>query len=154
MAGAAAEPVVFEAQPLSGDGLAQLQRDAYVIHDADTEVPPTSLRGKIFRRFGVRSALRVLMPLGSKVFGSLFFLSRQTDRFSEDDVDFARRAPDHPALRLSHEQLAAAARRRAESRETAARLEAQVATLTRELESRSGHRRVVGQSKQGEDVLG
>jgi len=153
MAGAAAEPDFFEAQPLSGDDLAQLQRDAYVIHDADTEVPPTSLRGKIFRRFGVRSALRVLMPLGTKVFGSLFFLSWQTDRFSEEDVDFARRVADHLALALSHEQLAEAARRQAESRETAARLEAQVATLTRELESRTGHRRVVGQSKQWKDVL-
>ena len=153
MAGATAEPDFFEAQPLSGDDLAQLQRDAYVIHDADTEVPPTSLRGKIFRRFGVRSALRVLMPLGTKVFGSLFFLSWQTDRFSEDDVDFARRVADHLALALSHEQLAEAARSQAESRETAARLEAQVATLTRELESRSGHRRVVGQSKQWKDVL-
>jgi len=153
MAGATAEPDFFEAQPLSGDDLAQLQRDAYVIHDADTEVPPSSLRGKIFRRFGVRSALRVLMPLGTKVFGSLFFLSWQTDRFSEDDVDFARRVADHLALALSHEQLAEAARSQAESRETAARLEAQVATLTRELESRSGHRRVVGQSKQWKDVL-
>jgi len=153
MAGATAEPDLFEAQPLSGDDLAQLQRDAYVIHDADAEVPTTSLRGKIFRRFGVRSALRVLMPLGTRVFGSLFFLSWQTDRFSEDDVDFARRVADHLALALSHEQLAEAARSQAESRETAARLEAQVATLTRELESRSGHRRVVGQSKQWKDVL-
>ena len=93
------------------------------------------------------------MPLGTKVFGSLFFLSWQTDRFSEDDVDFARRVADHLALALSHEQLAEAARREAESRETAARLEAQVATLTRELESRTGHRRVVGQSKQWKDVL-
>jgi transcriptional regulator with GAF, ATPase, and Fis domain len=93
------------------------------------------------------------MPLGSEVFGSLFFLSRQTDRFSEDDVDFARRVADHLALALSHERLAEAARSQAESRETAARLEAQVATLTRELEARSGQRRVVGQSKQWKDVL-
>jgi two-component system response regulator AtoC len=153
MAGATAEPDFFEPQPLSGDDLAQLHRDAYVIHDADAEVPPTSLRGKIFRRFGVRSALRVLMPLGTEVFGSLFFLSRQTDRFSEEDVDFARRVADHLALALSHERLAEAARSQAESRETAARLEAQVATLTRELEARSGQRRVVGQSKQWKDVL-
>jgi transcriptional regulator with GAF, ATPase, and Fis domain len=153
MAGATAEPDLFEAHSLSGDDLAQLQRDAYVVHDADTEVAPTTVRGRIFRRFAVRSALRVLMPLGSKVFGSLFFLSRQTDRFSEEDVDFARRVADHLALALSHEQLAEAARKQAESRETAARLEAQVATLTRELEARSGHRRVVGQSKQWKDVL-
>ena len=153
MAGATAEADFFEPQPLSGDDLAQLHRDAYVVHDADAEVPFTSLRGKMFRRFGVRSALRVLMPLGTEVFGSLFFLSRQTDRFSEDDIDFARRVADHLALALSHERLAEAARSQAESRETAARLEAQVATLTRELEARSGQRRVVGQSKQWKDVL-
>ena len=153
MAGATAEADFFEPQQLSGDDLAQLRRDAYVVHDADAEVPITSLRGKIFRRFAVRSALRVLMPLGTEVFGSLFFLSWQTDRFSEDDVDFARRVADHLALALSHERLAEAARSQAESRETAARLEAQVATLTRELEARTGQRRVVGQSKQWKDVL-
>ena len=107
----------------------------------------------MFRRFGVRSALRVPMPLGTEVFGSLFFLSRLTDSFSEDDVDFARRVADHLALALSHERLAEAARSQAESREVAARLEAQVATLTRELEARTGQRRVVGQSKQWRDVL-
>ena len=68
-------------------------------------------------------------------------------------MDFARRVADHLALALSHERLAEAARRQAESRETAARLEAQVATLTRELEARTGQRRVVGQSKQWKDVL-
>src|SRR5690606_27338985 len=57
------------------------------------------------------------------------------------------------ALALSHERLAEAARRDAESRERAARLEAQVATLTRELAARSGQRRVVGRSKQWRDVL-
>jgi transcriptional regulator with GAF, ATPase, and Fis domain len=153
MAGATAEPDIFDLQPLTGDDLAQLRRDAYVVHDVEAEVPAASLRGQIFRRFGVRSALRVLMPLGTEVFGSLFFLSRQTDRFSEDDIDFARRVADHLALALSHERLAEAARSQAESRETAARLEAQVATLTRELEARTGQRRVVGQSKQWKDVL-
>src|SRR5678809_656945 len=38
-------------------------------------------------------------------------------------------------------------------RMSAARLEAQVATLTRELESTSGHRRVVGRSRRWKDVL-
>ena len=71
-----ADPDFFEPQSLSGDDLAQLNRDAYVIHDAEAEVAADSLRGTIFRRFGVRSALRVLMPLGTEVFGSLFFLSR------------------------------------------------------------------------------
>jgi transcriptional regulator with GAF, ATPase, and Fis domain len=153
VAGADIDADLFEPQVLTGDDRAQLNRDAYVIHDAEVELASDSLRGRIFRRLGVRSALRVPMPLGAEVFGSLFFLSRLTDSFSEDDIDFARRVADHLALALSHERLAEAARSQAESREVAARLEAQVATLTRELEERSGHRRVVGQSKQWKDVL-
>jgi transcriptional regulator with GAF, ATPase, and Fis domain len=154
MAGAQVDDPTFWAPvALSTDERVQLQRDAYVIHDAHVEIEPDSIRGRIFRRLAVRSALRVPMPLGSHVFGSLFFLSTQADAFIDDDVDFARRVADHLALALSHERLAAAARRDAESREVAARLEAQVATLTRELESRSGHRRVIGRSRPWKDVL-
>jgi transcriptional regulator with GAF, ATPase, and Fis domain len=138
---------------LSGDDLFQLQRGAYVVKDVEAEVQKGTVRSQIFNQLGVKSALRVTLPLGSHVFGSLFFLSRQTNAFLEDDVDFGRRVADHLALALSHERLAEAARRDAESRETAARLEAQVATLTRELESTSGHRRVVGRSRRWKDVL-
>ena len=153
VAGTETDAELLEPQVLTGDDRTALNRDAYVIHDADAELAPDSTRGRIFKRFGVRSALRVPMPLGAEVFGSLFFLSRLTDSFSEEDVDFARRVADHLALALSHERLAEAARSQAESREMAARLEAQVATLTRELEARTGQRRVVGQSKQWKDVL-
>ncbi len=154
MAGAEiTDPDFWEPQTLAEPDRALLNRDAYVIHDADVEVPGSSIRGRIFRRLGVRSALRVPMPLGNDVSGSVFFLSRDTDRFTEGDIDFARRVADHLALALSHQRLAEAARRDAESRERAAQLEAQVATLTRELEARSGQRRVVGRSKQWKDVL-
>ena len=112
MAGAAIDDPSFWAPvALSADDRVQLQRDAYVIHDADAEIAPDTIRGRIFRRLAVRSALRVPLPLGSHVFGSMFFLSRQTDAFIDDDVDFARRVADHLALALSHERLAAAARR-------------------------------------------
>jgi GAF domain-containing protein len=91
--------------------------------------------------------------MGSALFGSLFFMSRQTNSFSEEDVDFARGVADHLALALSHHRLAEAARRDAEAREVAARLEAQVATLTRR--ARVAHRpsRVIGQSRRWKDVL-
>ena len=147
------DPTFFAPMTLNETDRTQLNRDAYVIHDVDTEIADDSTRAQIFRRLGVRSALRVPMPLGSDVFGSIFFLAREPDSFTEDDVDFARRVADHLALALSHQRLSEAARRDAESRETAARLEAQVATLTRELEARSGHRRVVGRSRQWKDVL-
>jgi transcriptional regulator with GAF, ATPase, and Fis domain len=154
MAGAQVDdPGFWEPMTLAGEDLAALQRDAYIVHDVGAEIAPDSVRGRIFRRLGVRSALRVLMPLGNHVFGSLFFLSRDTVSFIDDDIDFAKRVADHLALAVSHEHLAEAARRDAEAREVAARLEAQVATLTRELESRSGHRRVVGRSRLWKDVL-
>jgi transcriptional regulator with GAF, ATPase, and Fis domain len=147
------DPTFWAPMSLTGSDAAQLNRDAYVIRDTEVEIPPDSLRARLFRRLAVRSALRVPMPLGKDVFGSIFFMARDVDRFSEDDFDFARRVADHLALALSHQRLAEAARRDAESRETAARLEAQVATLTRELEARSGQRRVVGHSKAWRDVL-
>ena len=147
------DPSFFAPMALSEADRAQLNRDAYVIHSVEAETPQETTRGQIFRRLGAQSALRVPMPLGSDVFGSIFFLAKEPDAFAEDDVDFARRVADHLALALSHQRLSEAARRDAESRETAARLEAQVATLTRELEARTGHRRVVGRSRQWKDVL-
>jgi transcriptional regulator with GAF, ATPase, and Fis domain len=130
-----------------------LHRNSYVIHDVNSEIAAETVRGRLLRTVGARSALRVAIPLGSDVFGSLFFLAREPGRFSDEDVDFARRVADHLALALSHQRLAEAARRDAAARETAARLEAQVATLTRELEARTGHRRVVGHSRLWQDVL-
>jgi transcriptional regulator with GAF, ATPase, and Fis domain len=130
-----------------------LDRKAYIIHDVGSEIAAETVRGRLLRMVGARSALRVAIPLGNAVFGSLFFLARDPGRFSDEDVDFARRVGDHLGLALSHQHLAEAARRDAAARENAARLEAQVATLTRELESRTGQRRVVGQSRQWQDVL-
>jgi transcriptional regulator with PAS, ATPase and Fis domain len=83
----------------------------------------------------------------------LFFLSRDADHFTDEDLDFARHAASYLALALSHQKLSEASRRDAEARETASRLEAQVATLKRELESRGGQRRVVGSSPRWKDVL-
>jgi Nif-specific regulatory protein len=123
-----------------------LNRDPYIVHDANEEFGQRGNQAKWFSRIGARSAVRVPLPLGTGVFGSLFFASREVDRFTEDDIDFARRVADHLALALSHQHLA-------ETAATAARLEAQVATLTRELEARGGVRRVVGHSKQWKDVL-
>jgi two-component system NtrC family response regulator len=147
------DPSFWEPIPLNEEERKLLDRDPYVVHDVEEEIAPGSIRLRLFRRFDIRSVLRVPMPLGTGVFGSLFMLSRQTSAFSEDDFDFSRRVADHLALAISHERLAEAARRDAAARETAARLEAQVATLTRELESRQGHRRVVGHSRVWKDVL-
>jgi len=139
---------------LTEEERALLHRDPYVVSDVAAEITPNSVRGRVFTRLNVRSALRVPMPLSTGVFGSLFFLAHDTERFSDADLDFARRVADLLALALSHQRLAEAARRDAAARETAAQLEAQVATLTRELEAQTGHhRRVVGHSPQWKDIL-
>jgi two-component system NtrC family response regulator len=147
------DPAFWAPTILTGEDRALLTPGSYVVRDVATEIAPNSVRARVFGMMGVQSALRIAIPLGSGIFGSLFFLSRQTEAFSDDDVMFARRVAHHLALALSHQRLAEASRRDAEAREMAARLEAQVATLTRELEARSGHRRVIGQSREWKDVL-
>ena len=147
------DPAFWDPVTLTEDETSLLHRDSYIIRDAGAELPPQSVRGRLFGRLGLKSALRVPLPLGADVFGSLFFGARETDRFDEEDTDYARRVADHLALALSYQRLSAAARRDAEARETAARLEAQVQTLTRELEARTGHRRVIGSTRLWKDVL-
>jgi transcriptional regulator with GAF, ATPase, and Fis domain len=153
MAGARVDdPSFWEPVLVDDAGRELLNREPYVIRDVELEIPVDTARGRVLRRLGARSALRVPMPLGQDVFGSLFFLARQVEAFADDDIDFGRRVADHLALALSHQRLAEAARRDADSREMAARLEAQVATLTRELEARVD-RRVVGRSRRWKEVL-
>ena len=130
-----------------------LNRSAYIVRDVASEIDATSIRGRMFKRVGAQSVLRVPLPLDNDVFGALFFLAHEPDHFSDEDLDFARRAASYLALALSHQKLTEAAHRDAEARETAARLEAQVATLKRELESRGGQRRVIGSSPRWKDVL-
>ena len=154
LAGAEVTDAAFWAPTiLTGEDRTLLHPGSYVIRDVATDIAPNSVRARLFGKLGIRSALRIAIPLGSGIFGSLFFLSRQTEAFGDDDLMFARRVAHHLALALSHQRLAEAARRDMEAREMAARLEAQVATLTRELEARSGHRRVIGHSRQWKDVL-
>ncbi len=147
------DPAFWEPAHIAEADRAVLHREPYLVHDVDTELPPGGNRARLFARIGVKSFLRVPMPLGTDVFGSLFFGSRTTDRYTDEDIDFGKRVADHLALALSHQRLAEALRRDEAARETAARLEAQVATLTRELESRTGHRRVIGRSRRWKDVL-
>jgi transcriptional regulator with GAF, ATPase, and Fis domain len=147
------DPDFWAPMPVNEEYRALLHRDAYVVNNIEADIETNSVRAQIFRRLGARSALRVPLALGTGVFGSLFVMAREPDKFNASDIDFARRVADLLALALSHQRLAEAARRDAAARETAAQLEAQVATLTRELEARTGQRRVIGHSPQWKDVL-
>ena len=77
------EPEFWTPKRLVGSDRDHLHSEAYVIRDVDTEVPAESTRGMMFRRLAVRSALRVPMPLGKNVFGSIFFASRRPEAFLE-----------------------------------------------------------------------
>jgi transcriptional regulator with PAS, ATPase and Fis domain len=68
-------------------------------------------------------------------------------------VDSARRVADQVALALSHQRLAEEARRAAEARAQAERLEERVARLTEELETKGGFQRIIGNAKSWREVL-
>jgi transcriptional regulator with GAF, ATPase, and Fis domain len=126
--------------------------DYEIVRDTAVEIPPTTERNRVLLSTGMRSWLRVPVLLGGEVRGSLGFLHREPGRYSPDDVEVARRLADRFALALSHHRLAEEARAAAAERERAERLEATVATLTRELESRQ-QIRIVGRSRSWQAVL-
>ena len=110
-------------------------------------------KDELLREDGIRSFLRVPIRLEGKVVGALLFLSRNLDAFHADDVEVAGRIADQVALALSHERLAHEARRAAEAREEAERLESRVAALTEQLKELGGSRRIVGRSASWRAVL-
>jgi two-component system NtrC family response regulator len=130
--------------------------EGYVIIDDFTTatlaiVEPPDLRERVLAA-GYRSLLVVLARARQQDMG-LGFWSKQPNAFAPHDVPVARRIADHVALAVSHEQLAEAARQVAEAHARAERLESRVQSLAEELESRTGHGRVVGHSPEWLEVL-
>jgi transcriptional regulator with GAF, ATPase, and Fis domain len=131
-------------------------KDGFVLIDDFTTarlpiVEPADVRERIVAA-GYRSFLAVLTHAGDQEMG-LGFWSKTLRAFAPADVPVARRLADHVALAVSHEQLAAAARQVAEAHARAERLESRVQSLVEELESKTGHARVVGQSPEWLDTL-
>ena len=112
---------------------------------------PADLRERLVAA-GYRSMLTVLTRARDQAMG-LGFWSKRPRAFDRRDVPVARRIADHVALAVSHEQLADAARQMAEAQMRAEHLESRVQTLAAELESKTGHGRVIGQSAEWMDVL-
>ncbi|MBI3401065.1 MAG: sigma 54-interacting transcriptional regulator [Acidobacteria bacterium] len=156
--------IVFEAA--STDELPDLTRivktakhgpdvDFHIIDDFRTATLPIAEPADLRERLvaaGYRSFLIVLTRARDQAMG-LGFWSKRPKAFDRSDVAVARRIADHVALAVSHEQLAAAAQQVAEAQTRAEHLESRVQTLVEELESRTGHGRVVGQSVEWLDVL-
>ena len=114
-------------------------------------VEPVDLRERILAA-GFRSLLVVMTQARHQEMG-LGFWSKRAGAFSTNDVAAARRIADHVALAVSHEQLAESGRQLAEAKGRADRLEARVQSLTRELNRRTDHGRIVGHSAEWKMVL-
>jgi transcriptional regulator with GAF, ATPase, and Fis domain len=114
-------------------------------------VEPADLRERIVAA-GYRSMLTVLTQARDQEM-ALGFWSKSPRAFGPHDVPVARRIADYVALAVSHEQLADAARQVAAAHTRAEHLESRVQSLVEELESKTGHARVVGQSPEWMDTL-
>jgi len=126
-----------------------------IVRDVAHDVDPGSDRGRHLSADGIRSLLRVpIFFEGQWQFaGGLLFFSRAPGTYDEGDLPLAQHVADQIALALSHERLAGEARRVAEARAEAEKLEERVAALSEELALRGGFGRIVGTSKGWRDVL-
>jgi transcriptional regulator with GAF, ATPase, and Fis domain len=109
-----------------------------------------------FRHAGgkaMRSLVAVPVKALGKFVGGLLFLSRRSDAYGPEDADLAHRVADHVSLALAHQRLAEEEGRAAEARVLAARLASKVSSLSQEIESLGGRRRVVGESRAWKEVL-
>ncbi|MGE5236806.1 MAG: sigma 54-interacting transcriptional regulator [Acidobacteriota bacterium] len=131
----------------------ELRADFEILHDIPAQMSPETDRERLILGTGMRSWLRVPVRLTGEIKGSLSFFARQPGAYDRDDAEVAIRLADRIALTLSFHRLAEEARVASEARERAARLEATVETLTRELKAR-GRGRVIGESQAWRGVLG
>jgi len=84
---------------------------------------------------------------------ALEFWARKPAAFDRSHLPIARRIADHVGLCVSHQQLAETARRAAENRMRAERLQVRLKSLSDELDARTGRGRVVGASPEWQAVL-
>ncbi|MGH9869310.1 MAG: sigma 54-interacting transcriptional regulator [Candidatus Polarisedimenticolia bacterium] len=151
LAGTPDVPVPTGPVPLTPHETAQRQLDFEIRRNIPEDGEPDSPKEQIVKSLGMRSSLRVTVHTEAGQ-GDLFFVHREADRFTEQDVEVARRLADRIALGLSHQRLAEEAGVAARERERAERLEATVETLTRELEARH-QGRIIGVSRPWKEVL-
>ncbi len=120
---------------------------------APIELRLDPVRFRHTRDLHLRSLVAVPVQALDRFVGGLLFLSRRPDEYGPEHSELARRVADHVALALAHQRLAQEERQAGEARVLAARLVKRVESLTREIESLGGRRRVVGESKAWKEVL-
>jgi len=146
-------PDLPETIQLENEDLAKKEWEFEIIGDIEREVDRACPKYALLSRTGIRSSLRVPIRFEGTVAGGLVFHSRTPHHFREEDVEIARRVADELTLVLSHQRMAGEARRAEEARAEAQRLEAQLARLTEELESRDGFGRIIGSARSWREVL-
>ena len=102
---------------------------------------------------GYRSALRVPLRLDGESVAAFALLSFTPAKFTVADVQTAKRIGDRLLQSFGRERRTALRKEVTEVSERATRLEARVRELTEELDSRTGYRRVVGESPAWRQVL-
>src|SRR6186997_2292769 len=104
-------------------------------------------------RRGYRSALRVPLRLDGEPVAAFAFLSNTPAKYRLADVQTARHIGERLLQSFARERRSALRKQVDEASERASRLEARVKELTEELDSRTGYRRVVGDSAPWRQVL-
>ena len=104
-------------------------------------------------RLGYRSALRIPLRLDGEFVAAVSFLSFTPSAYRVADVQTARRIGDRLVQSFARERRLALRKQADEASERASRLEARVRELTDELDSRTGYRRVVGESAKWREIL-
>jgi transcriptional regulator with GAF, ATPase, and Fis domain len=120
---------------------------------APIELPLDPARFRHVADSGLRSLVAVPVQALGRFVGGLVFLSRRPGAYRPEHAELARRVADHVALALAHQRLSEEEQRAGEARVLAARLVQKVESLTQEIESLGGRRRVVGASKAWQEVL-
>ena len=118
----------------------------------DLQAQPDQQRLEATAR-GYRSALRVPLRLDGEPVAALAFLSFTPSKYSASDVETANRIGDRLLQSFARERRSALRKQVDEASERASRLEARVKELTEELDSRTGYRRVIGESPSWHQVL-
>jgi transcriptional regulator with GAF, ATPase, and Fis domain len=151
-AGEADGPAPTEPVELSEREAERRHLDHEIIADMQAELAADSERNRVLRATGMRSWLRVPVRRWGEIRGALGFMHREPGHYTAGDVEVAQRIAERIALAICHHQLAKEAQAAAEASERAARLEATVETLSRELQSRERNR-IVGDSSSWRQVL-
>ncbi len=132
--------------PLERDKRFPVGQEYDLIGDVRLTRDVKSADNRITKALGVRSILRIPIYLKEVPESTLNFLSKTPGQYTEEDVPVARRVADHVSLALSHRRLAEEERR-------VALLEQRVESLTKELQTTLGIKRVVGRSKKWRAAL-